>query len=111
VFQVISNVIDHQLALERAVEHPRVHHQALPDVLFFEPGGLDAETQSELRSLGHQLSEREEWSGDVAAVGFDGTTLRGVADPRRGGAPASARSNGGSGRPTAAGAAAAGSGS
>jgi gamma-glutamyltranspeptidase/glutathione hydrolase len=90
VFQVISNVVDHGMTLEKAVESPRVHHQALPDVLSFEPGGLDAEAQRALRALGHQLSEREGWSGDVAAVAFDGRTFHGVADPRRGGAPAAA---------------------
>jgi gamma-glutamyltranspeptidase/glutathione hydrolase len=90
VFQVISNVIDHGMTLEAAIEGARVHHQALPDTIFFEPGGLGAAAQEALRARGHELTEREGWSGDVAAIVRQGATLVGVADPRRGGAPAGA---------------------
>jgi gamma-glutamyltranspeptidase/glutathione hydrolase len=90
VFQVITNVLDHGMTLPAAVEQGRVHHQALPDVLFFEPGGLDAAAQAALRAKGHELTEREGWSGDVAAIARSGGTLIGVADPRRGGAPVGA---------------------
>jgi gamma-glutamyltranspeptidase/glutathione hydrolase len=87
VFQTISNVIDHRLPLADAVAAPRVHHQALPDRLFFEPAGLDPEARRRLAEMGYQLEERKDWSGDVQAIqrSPDGSGWIGVADPRRGG--------------------------
>ena len=46
VYHVMSNVIDQGMTLEEAVGAPRVHHQALPDRLFFEPSGLHASTRA-----------------------------------------------------------------
>lgn len=85
VYHVISNRVDHQMSLSQAVESPRVHHQALPDKLFFEHQALSAEIQTALEARGHQLSERREYSGDVSAIVRDGERWVGVADPRRGG--------------------------
>ncbi|MBW3535407.1 MAG: gamma-glutamyltransferase [Gemmatimonadetes bacterium] len=86
VFQVVSNMLDHGMALAPAVAAPRVHHQHLPDQLWTEPGGLPEDVMRELRGWGHRVVERDEWSGDVQAVrvGVDGS-LEGAADPRRGG--------------------------
>jgi gamma-glutamyltranspeptidase/glutathione hydrolase len=89
VFQVISNVIDHGMTLTEAVHAPRVHHQHLPDQIFYEPSGLQEEVLTELREMGHQVVEREEVWGDVQAILVhpDGT-VQGRSDPRRGGAAA-----------------------
>ncbi len=86
VFQVLSNVLNHGMTLTDAVAAPRVHHQHRPDLIHVEPGGLPPEVMSTLRRWGHDVVERDEFSGDVQAVGVhtDGT-LEGVADPRRGG--------------------------
>jgi gamma-glutamyltranspeptidase / glutathione hydrolase len=85
VYHVISNVLDHGMPLTVAVESPRVHHQAWPDTLFWEPGGLEPATVAELEAMGHQLSRRSGTSGDVAAVASIEQGWLGVADPRRGG--------------------------
>ena len=87
VLQVISNVIDHRLSIADAVAGPRIHHQALPDRVFFEPGGLAAEARTGLAAMGYLLEERKDWSGDVQAVmrAPRGDGWIGVADPRRGG--------------------------
>ena len=87
VFQVISNVIDHRMPVGDAVGAPRIHHQALPDELFFEPGGLAEETRAALAEMGYTLQERRDWSGDVQAIARSrhGGWI-GVSDPRRGGA-------------------------
>jgi gamma-glutamyltranspeptidase/glutathione hydrolase len=86
VFQVISNVIDHRMTLAQAVSAPRIHHQALPDKVFFEPHGLTDDARERLTTMGYALEEREEWSGDIQAIArsSDGGWI-GVADPRRGG--------------------------
>jgi gamma-glutamyltranspeptidase/glutathione hydrolase len=86
VFQTISNVLDYGMNAVEAVNAPRVHHQHLPDQIYYEEGGLDAETVAALEELGHTLIERSDVSGDVQMilVGADGV-LSGWSDPRRGG--------------------------
>lgn len=90
VYHVVSNVIDHGMGLQRAVESPRVHHQAWPDQVFYEEGGLAAETLDGLAARGHELFKRG-LSGDVSAILVEGSSLLGVADPRRGGAASASR--------------------
>ena len=90
VYHVVSNVIDHGMGLQRAVESPRVHHQAWPDQLFYEEGGLAGEALDGLAARGHKLFERG-LSGDVSAILVEGANLLGVADPRRGGGASAPR--------------------
>jgi gamma-glutamyltranspeptidase/glutathione hydrolase len=86
VFQTISNVLDYGMDVVAAVDAPRVHHQHLPDQIFYEKGGLDPAVVAELRQMGYTVTERSGVSGDVQAilVAEDGT-LTGWSDPRRGG--------------------------
>jgi gamma-glutamyltranspeptidase/glutathione hydrolase len=79
-------VVDYGMDLVAAVDAPRVHHQHLPDQIYYEPNGLEPATLVRLREMGHTLVERAEMSGDVQAilVGPDGT-LTAWSDPRRGG--------------------------
>ena len=86
VFQTISNVLDYGMNVVQAVDAPRVHHQHLPDQIFYEPHGLDPATLTKLREMGYTMVERSDVSGDVQmiVVGADGT-LSGWSDPRRGG--------------------------
>jgi gamma-glutamyltranspeptidase/glutathione hydrolase len=86
VYHTISNVLDHDMPLTVAVESPRIHHQAWPDALFWEPGGLSSSTVERLRAMGHELRERSATSGDAAAIAASDGDWLGVADPRRGGA-------------------------
>jgi len=85
-FQTISNVIDHGMNVSQAVLAPRIHHQHLPDQIFYEAGGLSEAVVAELESMGHTVVERGGVSGDVQAilVAPDGT-LTAHSDPRRGG--------------------------
>jgi gamma-glutamyltranspeptidase/glutathione hydrolase len=86
VFQTLSNVLDFGMNAVQSVNAPRVHHQHLPDQIFFEPAGLEPYTVQRLRAMGHTLVERPDVSGDaqVILVGDDGT-LTAWSDPRRGG--------------------------
>lgn len=54
--QVILNVIDHRMSLGDAMSAPRIHHQALPDTLRFERGGLRLDTADTLRAMGYGVS-------------------------------------------------------
>ncbi len=89
VFQIIANVIDHQMPVMQAVEAPRIHNQWLPDVVTFERFGLNADTAALLRAKGHTLPERKSYEGayqgDGETIAVDPSTgLRlGAADPRK----------------------------
>lgn len=56
--EVILNVIDHRMSLADAMRAPRLHHQALPDSLTYERGGLTPAAMDSLRAMGHALNER-----------------------------------------------------
>lgn len=88
VFQVIADVIDQHMTLADAVAAPRVHHQALPDVIFYEKDGLAPAVVDSLRRMGYTLRERAGYSGDIAAIARTAAGWVGVADPRRGGGAA-----------------------
>ncbi|HYR31499.1 MAG TPA: gamma-glutamyltransferase, partial [Gemmatimonadales bacterium] len=87
VFQVIVNVLDQGMTLADAVAAPRIHHQALPDVIFFERNGLTGPVADSLKAMGHALRMRG-YSGDIAAIARTAAGWVGVADPRRGGGAA-----------------------
>jgi gamma-glutamyltranspeptidase/glutathione hydrolase len=86
VFQTISNVLDYGMAVTQAVNAPRVHHQHLPDQIFYERNGLDPSTVRALQALGHTLEERSGMSGDVQMIVVEDSVLTAWSDPRRGGA-------------------------
>jgi len=51
--QVILNVIDHRMSIADAMSAPRIHHQALPDSLMYERGGLSQPVLDSLIRMGH----------------------------------------------------------
>ncbi|MDH5784183.1 MAG: gamma-glutamyltransferase [Chromatiales bacterium] len=66
------------------VNRPRIHHQYLPDLLFYESGALSSEQVMQLQKLGHQLKVSDSKWGNMQAVHWD--TRSGVvsaaSDPR-----------------------------
>ena len=84
VYHVISNVIDHKMTLPQAVESPRLHHQALPDLIRLERNGFPPSVIDSLRALGHQVVEGG-YSGDIEAIIRTANGWQGVSDPRLGG--------------------------
>ncbi|RDU65005.1 gamma-glutamyltransferase [Helicobacter didelphidarum] len=84
VLQVISNIIDHQMDLGKAVESPRIHMQWQPDEIRIESFGLSKDTQNILKKMGYSLTELPDM-GDVNAILRDSKTgiFYGVTDPRK----------------------------
>ncbi|HEU4629293.1 MAG TPA: gamma-glutamyltransferase [Gemmatimonadaceae bacterium] len=78
--QIILNVIAHRMSLADAFSAPRIHHQALPDVLIHERGGLSPATMAALQAAGLKLQ--------VGSDGLPNGIMRvpggwhGVVDPR-----------------------------
>ncbi|MES2522737.1 MAG: gamma-glutamyltransferase [Gemmatimonadota bacterium] len=53
--QVILNVLANRMSLMDAMRAPRVHHQALPDSLTYEEGGIGPAQLDSLRGMGHAM--------------------------------------------------------
>ena len=79
--QVILNVIDHRMTLADAMRAPRLHHQALPDTLRYERGGLSAAVMDSLTAMGHALGMRPSMVNVNAIMRVKGG-LEGVHEPR-----------------------------
>jgi gamma-glutamyltranspeptidase/glutathione hydrolase len=85
--QVILNVLDYRMSLADAVAAPRLHHQALPDTLRYEPGGLRPAVVDSLRAMGHAVAPPDfGFVGRVHAVMRAPGGWVGVVDPRTSGA-------------------------
>lgn len=87
VLQVITNCIDFQMPLAKAVSVPRVHHQWLPDKIDFEKYGLSADTKNALLKKGYVFGEARVL-GLVEAIMYDASenSYTGCSDPRGSGA-------------------------
>ena len=89
--QVAMNVLLHGMSAGDAVAAPRIHHQAVPEVLRVEKvAPLDEELQDELRTRGHVIEPIYNVA-NVQAIHVDrdsGRRLQAASDPRKGGRPA-----------------------
>lgn len=92
VLQVIVNVIDFGMDMQQAIDTPRVHHQWLPDFIFWEEFGMNADTREKLERMGHAFrpipgaSRSPSEIGDAHGVMIDSAGMRlGASDPRLGG--------------------------
>jgi gamma-glutamyltranspeptidase/glutathione hydrolase len=92
VAQVIVNVIDHHMKFADAMSEPRIHHQAWPDQLRYEPNGLSFATVDSLRMMGHDVAAATfspgGYVGRVIMVGRVEDGWEGVVDPRTSGGAA-----------------------
>ncbi|MCR9145361.1 MAG: gamma-glutamyltransferase [bacterium] len=86
ILHTIVNDIDFGLHPYASVARGRIHHQYLPDKLFFadSPAGLGR--MNELEALGHTVADSR-WQAKVFAVRADAAGFVGVSDPRGDGRP------------------------
>jgi gamma-glutamyltranspeptidase / glutathione hydrolase len=88
VVQIISNVIDHGMNLQEAIDSPRIHHQWMPDEIGDEPLGLSADTRRALEARGHKFATKPIYMSDAQGIMIeDKTGMRlGASDVRQDGA-------------------------
>lgn len=84
VLQVILNVTVFDMNISRAVTAGRMHHQWLPDEIWFEEDTASVDTQQVLKAKGHSLRVKG-YLGSAMGILIDPATgLRfGAADPRQ----------------------------
>ncbi len=80
VLQVIINVIDRGMNIGDAMEHPRIHHQWLPDQILYEPG-LSDDTKALLKAKGHKLTPIDWYARPQVVLYKDGWSY-GYSDTR-----------------------------
>ncbi len=83
--EVILNVLDHRMSLADAMRAPRLHHQALPDTLVYETGGLTPAVVDSLQAMGHGLRAQRRLVTVNAVMRVPGA-WEGVSEPRASGA-------------------------
>lgn len=93
VMQILLNVIEFEMTIAEATAAPRIHHQWLPDNIYYEPG-LSEDSKAILREMGHILNDSTGRLGAAQSIyrNVDGR-LHGAADSRRQGAGAVAAEN------------------
>ncbi len=91
VLQTILNVLSFDMGIAEAASVSRIHHQWLPDQVFFE-SGISKDTLQILTNMGHRLGAKPRILGSTQSIqrGQYNSTL-GVSDPRRQGAGAVAQ--------------------
>lgn len=86
VFQIVLNVIDHEMDIEKAVASPRIHHQWQPDMIRFEPDAFVEGTEDQLRAMGHtELSPMGYGLGDANSILIQDEVMHATSDPRNDG--------------------------
>jgi gamma-glutamyltranspeptidase/glutathione hydrolase len=75
------NIIDHGMAPQEAVDAARIHHQWLPDEVYYEKYGLSPDTLNILRGMGYKMVEQTPWgAAELVLVGLpDGAQPDGAA--------------------------------
>jgi gamma-glutamyltranspeptidase / glutathione hydrolase len=90
VLQVILNCIDFDMNIREAIEAPRIHHQWMPDSIFYELGALNPDVKQDLIEMGYRFWED---STEVRIIGIAegimidqlNKIIYGASDPRGGG--------------------------
>lgn len=71
--QTALNIIDFGMAPQEAVNAPRIHHQWLPDEVYYEQRGVSADTLKILSGMGYHMVEQTPWgAAELIMVGLPG---------------------------------------
>ncbi|ACS86260.1 gamma-glutamyltransferase [Musicola paradisiaca] len=71
--QTALNILDFGMVPQEAVDAPRIHHQWLPDEVYYEQRGLSADTLKLLKERGYKMVEQIPWgAAELIMVGLPG---------------------------------------
>jgi len=89
VLEVVVSLVDYQVNLQEALDAGRIHHQWMPDDVYWEVNGTNPDTRAALERMGHRFRDKPlTFMSEANAVMIEPATgMRvGAADPRRSGA-------------------------
>ena len=81
VLQTILNVVDFEMNIAEAAAQPRIHHQWLPDQVFYE-ADINVDTRKRLEAMGHVLKSSSRVIGRTQTISSDGKYIYGANDTR-----------------------------
>jgi gamma-glutamyltranspeptidase/glutathione hydrolase len=84
VFQVILNVVEHNMGMQQAVNAKRIHSQWLPDVIAPEDSAFSKDVETKLAAMGHTIKYRNRIGRVDAILVLPDGRLEGGADSKRG---------------------------
>jgi gamma-glutamyltranspeptidase/glutathione hydrolase len=91
VMQMVLNVLEFDMGIAEATAASRIHHQWLPDNVYYE-SGVSADTLRLLREMGHIVNDQPRRLGASESIEANGDgVLFGAEDPRRHGSGAVAQ--------------------
>ncbi|HEX2867985.1 MAG TPA: gamma-glutamyltransferase [Ignavibacteriales bacterium] len=83
VLQTIMNVVDFHMDIQQAIDAPRIHHQWLPDELYYEAFGLSKDTFVNLKNMGYIFGgERVLGRAEGILIDPNDNMFYGATDPR-----------------------------
>jgi gamma-glutamyltranspeptidase/glutathione hydrolase len=89
VLEIVVSIVDFHATIQEALDAGRIHHQWMPDEIYWESNGINPDTRAALEKMGHKFREKPlAHISDANIVMIDpknGLRL-GASDPRRGGA-------------------------
>ena len=84
VFQVILNVVEHDMGMQQAVHAKRIHSQWLPDLIAPEDSAFNKDIENQLIAKGHTIKYRNRIGRVDAILVLPDGKLEGGADSKRG---------------------------
>jgi gamma-glutamyltranspeptidase/glutathione hydrolase len=88
VLEIVLSLVDFHMTLQEALDAGRIHHQWMPDEIYWEENGTNPDTRAALEKMGHKFRAKPlDHISDANAVLIDPKNGRrvGASDPRRGG--------------------------
>ena len=88
VLEIVLAVVDFNVTIQEALDAGRIHHQWMPDEIYWEPNGTNPDTRAALEKMGHKFREKPlDHISDANAVMIDPKSglRQGGSDPRRSG--------------------------
>ncbi|MBD2814517.1 gamma-glutamyltransferase [Xenorhabdus sp. Flor] len=71
--QAALNIIEFGMPPQEAVNNPRIHHQWLPDEVYYEQRGLSKDTLNLLEKMGYKMVEQTPWGAtELIMIGLPG---------------------------------------
>ncbi|MFM2484093.1 gamma-glutamyltransferase [Celerinatantimonas yamalensis] len=69
--ETVVNIIDFGMGPQEAVNAPRIHHQWLPDKVYYETRGLSPDTLKQLKKMGYNMVQQTPWGAtELIMVGL-----------------------------------------
>ena len=70
VFQTILGVVAYDMPVDKAIESLKIHHQWLPDRIYYEEDLLSPDTRIKLEAMGHELQPKP-YLGRLMGILYD----------------------------------------